>query len=351
MPWTYDAVHIGDSLSLGQAGGKDISSRLATTNGWSVLTRGVGGETSADILARFQTDAIDVDAERIFITAGTNDVHLSPFILPAGTIANYTSMQDLVEAADPTPTVIFNETCPRRWNGTKPQTIRDEDEVHEFIKLLNAEVRKFCTDNGYLFGPSYQEMCETVVALNGDDMSTNYSNPPPDSGIHPKTAGYNRMADMYNLNAVPTRLYRWGSALTWVSDESWDWFILGGSASISGDADTGTLVLPTGDTGDSTVKCLEAGTLTHTITATVASGTASYQYRTSSSNYDRDDVSPSWSNYTTPFTTSDQFVQIRATGTSGADANISDISLTWGAIRPGYMFNMLGRRLFKESTL
>ncbi|MFQ5441449.1 MAG: SGNH/GDSL hydrolase family protein, partial [Thermodesulfobacteriota bacterium] len=323
--WNYEGVGIGDSIALGTGGGGNtVWTRLETLQGLAtgdILNKGVNGEKSGDVDVRFQTDALDVLAKTVYLIAGTND-GVNSVTIPT-VIANYLSMYNKLTAMSPTPAFVIGEVTPGTRTGGSNTTI---EQFQEWVKKLNAAIRKFCVDNIVKLAPAYQEMAETNVA-NEDDMLPAYAT----DTVHPNTTGYDRLGDLFNVAAVPSRMYRWGYSALAVNDESWDWWILNGTSSISGDPDVGTLVLPQNQNADSDVKCLEEFSKTITISPAVAAGTVTIKYRTSTGNFDRNDGVIGWNTYTAPFATSNQFIQIRLEGSSAADANVSTISMTWTA--------------------
>ena len=192
-------------------------------------------------------------------------------------------------------------------------------------KIWNAGIEKFCFDNSLKLAPSYQEMAETDVA-NEDDLESSFDN---GDGTHPNVVGYTRLGQLLAHAAVPDRFRYWGhTSYEDFGYESWSWWLLTGSASITGDADTGSLNLPQNDTGSGSVKCIESGSKTITITPSLSQGTVDIKYRTSDTNFDRDDAA-GWSDYSAPFITTDQFIQVRLVGSSGADAIVSEVLMTW----------------------
>lgn len=90
-----DLVMIGDSIT-------EIWG-LATPNlfGTRVINRGVGGQTSAQILLRFMADVIDLQPRRVHILCGTNDIagNTGPS-LPVDYQRNIRAMVTLAQAND-----------------------------------------------------------------------------------------------------------------------------------------------------------------------------------------------------------------------------------------------------------
>lgn len=321
----YHVVGIGDSL---MADGS-ILTRLRTLQKVNTLNSGISGKDTTYLLTVFDSKVIGPSATQIYLQAGTNDycIHAAP-----NSVADVRqNILDMLVITQDTDTIAPNMDVSREFiiSEVPPVTSRSctsgltAEQMQGWSKLYNAEYRKLCIENNLKLAPSYQEL-----AYNDPDHEDEIAAAYDSDGVHFTASGYQRIGDMYNVAAIPTRMYRWGVAEYGVDDESWDWWILSGSASISGDGDTGTLVIPQNDYAVSTVKCIESGDKRIHITPNIDSGTAIIQYRTSTNNFDRD-AGTSWSNYTNRILTSDQFVQIKIIGESATDLNITDLSMTW----------------------
>lgn len=319
--WSYDGVGIGDSLMIGGT----ILTRLVTLNpGMTTANAGVSGETSSNMLSRYTTDAINVKARMIWNEFGTNDYYYDPPIPQATTETNIYSMLELAESATTSAREFILGEVPPATSRT-PASGLTKEEFQEWTKELGALYREVAVNRKIKFAPAYQELAYNDVA-HEDDIAAAYDS----DGVHFTASGYNRIGDMYNLAAVPLRMFRWGNAsFPAVNDESWDWWILGGGASISGDADTGTLVLPQNATASGPVKAIIPGSKLFTITPTVSAGSAIIQYRTSANNFNRDNGVISWSTYTVPFASADTFIQVRLVGASVADASVTESQMQW----------------------
>ncbi len=325
--WLQRAVCIGDSIAYGQGSTSvTLESRieaLQSLNAGDVLNKGWQGEKTDALVNRFQTDALNIKAGQVFIVSGTNNNFIAPTRTIAQTISDYTSMLNMALAMSPVPDVILAEVTPSTKSGGGASMTKEQ--IQEWTKLLNAEIRKLCIEKSMKMAPSYQEMCDTST-LAEDDLRPAYAF----DTVHPNDTGYTRMGELLNIGALPSRMYKWGQAVVTVDEEGWSWWVLNGTASVTGDANTGTLTLPQAQNADSTVKCLEAGQKSISITPTVTGGTVTIKYRTSTGNFDRVNATIPWQTYTGAFSTTDQFIQIRLQGASPADATVTDVSLTWG---------------------
>ena len=105
-----DAVFMGNSITDGWAG-KDPE--FFKKNNF--VGRGIGGQTSSEMLVRFRRDVIDLNPRCVVILAGTNDIaqHNGP-LKPENTLGNIVSMCELAKAngikvilCSVTPTSVF----------------------------------------------------------------------------------------------------------------------------------------------------------------------------------------------------------------------------------------------------
>lgn len=68
-------VGIGDSLTYGYPYGPEASwlNLAGQVLGWPVVNRGINGETTGEMLARFDRDVVEVKPRAVIIMGGTND--------------------------------------------------------------------------------------------------------------------------------------------------------------------------------------------------------------------------------------------------------------------------------------
>lgn len=68
-------VGLGDSLTYGYPYGPEASwlNLVGQATGWAVVNRGINGETTAEMLARFDRDVIEIRSRVVIIMGGTND--------------------------------------------------------------------------------------------------------------------------------------------------------------------------------------------------------------------------------------------------------------------------------------
>lgn len=171
-------VFMGDSITDGWG-------RWAGTGlffpGKPYVNRGISGQTTPQMLVRFQQDVVHLHPAAVVILAGTNDIagNTGPST-PRMIEDNFTSMADIakqngikVVLASITPVYVYP------W---KPD-IHPTDE----IRALNQWLRNFCSSNGFVYLDYYDSMTDAKGA-----MLPGYSV----DGVHPTAKGYSVMAPL-----------------------------------------------------------------------------------------------------------------------------------------------------------
>jgi lysophospholipase L1-like esterase len=141
------------------------------------LNRGIGGQTSAQMLVRFQQDVVALKPKAVVIQAGVNDLLVST----EGVMAdNYMSMMDIAKAngihvvlASVTPVC----DCYTKQTGLRPQGK---------IIGLNGWIRDFAAKRGAVYLNYYGALAE------GRDFKKELTN----DGLVPNDAGYGVMAPL-----------------------------------------------------------------------------------------------------------------------------------------------------------
>ena len=157
------------------------------------INRGIGGQTTPQMLVRFRPDVIDLQPKVVVILAGTNDIagNTGPSTLKM--IAdNIFSMCELAEANHIK--VVISSVLPvydYPWEqGLEPaQKIID----------LNALLKKYAVENGHVYVDYFIKM---VDSRNGLQQGLTYD------GVHPDKAGYEIMGPLVEtaiLNALSVK--------------------------------------------------------------------------------------------------------------------------------------------------
>jgi hypothetical protein len=99
---------------------------------------------------------------------------------------------------------------------------------------------------------------------------------------------------------------------------------------VTGYKSGGSLIVPQDGSAQSNVLCIVSGGKDLRIVPTLTQGSASIQYRTSSTIFSRSDSSITWNDYTDPITLSDgHFIQIKLSNSEATDAIVSMQRIDW----------------------
>ena len=121
------------------------------------VNRGIGGQTTAQMLVRFREDVIDLKPRAVLILGGTNDVLIHLRKLPfEQTVENYASMADL--AREHNIKVIFAPVPPVNDYGSEKWTARLEQP--DRIQKLNEWLKNYCAANGCIFLDYYDQLVD-----------------------------------------------------------------------------------------------------------------------------------------------------------------------------------------------
>ena len=191
MPGSIRIVAMGDSTTAGTPGWKspiesptagagDCTSQYAywvmpAHSGWDVLNRGVSGERSDEIRARFDRDVLHARPAAVVIIAGVNDVYQGR---PARQVTtNLAWMYDRASGAGIR--VVAGTIIP--YNSATPDQNSRMHEVNRWIRETSEQ------DTRLVY---VDTRAAVAAAADGDQLSES-----PD-GLHPSPAGYRRMADV-----------------------------------------------------------------------------------------------------------------------------------------------------------
>lgn len=173
------------------------------TDGWRLneyfpdrdfINRGISGQITSQMLARFKADVIDLHPEAVVILGGTNDLARG---VPLTSIENnYQVLTDL--ARDYRIKVIFASVLPVS-DYHKADNAAYERSVTRppiFINALNDWIEKLCQQRGYTYVDYFNAVRDNRGMLQAD-LS--------DDGLHPNSKGYRVMAPVV-LEAVQKAL-------------------------------------------------------------------------------------------------------------------------------------------------
>jgi lysophospholipase L1-like esterase len=151
------------------------------------VNRGIGGQTTAQMLLRFRPDVIDLQPDVVVILAGTNDIAGN-----AGPVSLETVEQNLATMAELAKLhgirVVLASLLPvsddKRDAEGRP-LLRTQDRPTAKLRGLNAWMEDYARRNGHVYLDYYSAAADASGLLkpdlNGD-------------GLHPNSAGYAVMA-------------------------------------------------------------------------------------------------------------------------------------------------------------
>lgn len=157
------------------------------------LGRGIGGQTSAHMLVRFQSDVIALQPKVVVIMAGTNDVaHNEFWVAPEEVVNNVVSMCTLAKANGIIPIVSSIPPCASFvW---RPEI----ENAAQTIVNINKDLKAYADANGIVYVDYHS-------ALADENMS--FPKALSNDGCHPNPDTYFQMEAMVveAINAVLKR--------------------------------------------------------------------------------------------------------------------------------------------------
>ncbi len=151
------------------------------------INRGIGGQTTPQMLVRFRQDVINLRPKVVVILAGTNDIAGNTGPMRIEDIeADFASLADLARAHNIK--VIYSSVLPVH-NYTEKSKDFFAQRSPEKIMLLNNWLRAYCalTTSGCVFLDYFSAMVDEKGLLKKDLA---------DDGLHPNAAGFKIMAPM-----------------------------------------------------------------------------------------------------------------------------------------------------------
>jgi lysophospholipase L1-like esterase len=146
------------------------------------INRGIGGQTTPQMLIRFYPDVIALHPKVVAILAGTNDIagNTGPSTL-AMIEDNLMAMSDLAKANGIK--VVLSSVMPV-CDYHRPQT---EKRPPEKIIELNSWIKSYAAKNGYIYLDYFTPMLDDKGMLKAEITA---------DGLHPNDAGYAIMAPL-----------------------------------------------------------------------------------------------------------------------------------------------------------
>jgi lysophospholipase L1-like esterase len=170
-------VFLGDSITDGWG-------RSPTTvffPGKPYVNRGISGQTTPQMLVRFQQDVVHLHPAVVVILAGTNDIAGNTGPATAQIIEdNFTSMAEIAKQNGIK--VVLASITPAYAYPWKPEV-----QPVERIRALNQWLRDFCSSHGFVYLDYYSSMADAKGAMLPGLSS---------DGVHPTAKGYAVMAPL-----------------------------------------------------------------------------------------------------------------------------------------------------------
>jgi acyl-CoA thioesterase I len=163
-------VFLGDSITeeWGQVDGGFFA-------GKRYVNRGIGGQTTSQMLVRFRQDVIDLKPSAVVILGGTNDIAENGGITTLEAIEQ--NLQSMVELARVNGIrVVLSSVLPAINYPWRP-AIEPAEKIHE----LNKWIAAFCAKNGLVYLDYYTPMADGRRAMR-PELSKD--------GVHPNSAGF-----------------------------------------------------------------------------------------------------------------------------------------------------------------
>ncbi len=177
-PGESRVVFFGDSIT-------DIWKLEDYFPGKPYLNRGIGGQTTPQMLVRFRQDVIDLHPKVVVILAGTNDIagNTGPMSLE-DIEANYASLAELARSNHIA--LVFSSVLPVHNYTPKGQEFFAQRSP-EKILALNRWLKDYCAANAGTYLDYFTPMVDDKGLLRRDLA---------EDGLHPNVAGYKVMAPL-----------------------------------------------------------------------------------------------------------------------------------------------------------
>jgi lysophospholipase L1-like esterase len=149
------------------------------------LNRGIGGQTTPQMLVRFRQDVIDLHPKVVVILAGTNDIagNTGPMRLE-DIEADYASLAELARANHIA--VVFSSVLPVHNYTPKSQDFFAQRSPEKLL-ALNHWLQDYCAANGLVYLDYFTALVDDKGLLKRELA---------EDGLHPNAAGYKIMAPL-----------------------------------------------------------------------------------------------------------------------------------------------------------
>jgi len=171
-------VFYGDSIT-------DIWKLADYFPGKPYVNRGIGGQTTPQMLVRFRQDVIDLHPRVVVILAGTNDIAGNTGPMRNEDIeANLASIAELARAHDIR--VVFSSVLPVHNYTDRSKDFFAQRPMARIL-ALDQWLRGYCTGSGDIYLDYFSALVDDKGLLQKDLA---------DDGLHPNAAGFKIMAPL-----------------------------------------------------------------------------------------------------------------------------------------------------------
>jgi lysophospholipase L1-like esterase len=171
-------VFFGDSIT-------DIWKLTDYFPGKPYVNRGIGGQTTPQMLVRFRQDVIDLQPKVVVILAGTNDIAGNTGPMRNDDIeANYASFAELARAHGIR--VVYSSILPVHNYTEKSKDFFAQRPTSRILEL-NTWLKDYCSKNEIVYLDYFSALVDDKGLLKKDLA---------DDGLHPNDAGYRIMAPL-----------------------------------------------------------------------------------------------------------------------------------------------------------
>jgi lysophospholipase L1-like esterase len=177
-PGENRVIFFGDSIT-------DIWKLVDSFPGKPYINRGIGGQTTPQMLVRFRQDVIDLHPKVVVMLAGTNDIAGNSGPMRNEDIeANLLSMADLAKGNGIH--VVFSSVLPVH-NYTEKAKDFFAQRPGARILALNTWLKDYCAKNDTVYLDYFSALVDDKGMLKKELA---------DDGLHPNAAGYKIMAPL-----------------------------------------------------------------------------------------------------------------------------------------------------------
>ena len=170
-------VFMGDSITEEWS---NLYPEFFTEKGY--INRGIGGQTTPQMLIRFKPDVVDLKPEIVVVLAGTNDIAGNTGPSNAKMITdNIFSMAEIAKAYQMK--VVLSSILPV-YEYDWAREIKDPPST---IQAVNDALKQYASNYGLIYLDYFSSMVDERQGLNSDYTS---------DGVHPNESGYILMSSL-----------------------------------------------------------------------------------------------------------------------------------------------------------